>query len=98
MRGVKWSRGPAPSQFDHDRNRRFEVLPRRPFEARVEVVLAGEQVRRRQPHERQARAIGAATNRLLDRRQSSGADRLARTLDHLRKTIAPLALFSALLF
>src|SRR3954467_2144690 len=57
----------------------------------MEVVLAREQVGCGETHERQARAIGAATNWLLDGREASGADRLARALHYLRMPVEHFA-------
>ena len=66
---------PDPAQVDDHFDGLLHVLHRHPLEPRVKVVLAGEEVRRRQPHERQPRAVGAAANR-------SRADRRARRAGH----------------
>ena len=56
---------PDATEVDDHLDRLFHVLRRHPLEPRVEVVLAGEEVRRRQSHERQPRAVGAAADRAL---------------------------------
>ena len=60
---------PPPTRSTARRSPRPRAPARRgrPLQPRVEVVLAGEEVRRRQPHERQPRTVGAAADRLLDR-------------------------------
>ena len=72
------SLAPHPSELDDHLHGLIHVLRRHPLEPRVEVVLAGEEIRRRQPHERQARAVGAAADRPLDRLEAGAADRVAR--------------------
>src|SRR5262249_20882498 len=62
--------GPLSTEFHEALDGFVHVLDRAPREARVEVVLAGEQVRRRQTHERQSRSIGPAANGLFDRLHS----------------------------
>ena len=51
----------------------LHVLHRHPLEPRVKVVLAGEDVRRRQAHERQPRAVGAAADRAFAHRRGRRA-------------------------
>ena len=60
-------RGGEPHQIDDHFDSLLHVLHRDPFVARVEVVLAGEQVGRRQPHERQTRAVRPAADGTFDR-------------------------------
>jgi len=50
----------------------------------MEIVLACEQIRGRQAHERETRAIRPAPDRLLDRRQADGSDCPAGALDDVR--------------
>src|ERR1043166_7727214 len=50
----------------------------------MEVGLAGEEVARRQPHERQARPVGAAAYRVRARLEAGAADRLARAVGDVR--------------
>ena len=69
---------PHPGEVDDHLDRLLHVLHRHPLEPRVEVVLAGEDVRRRQPHERQPRSVGAAADRVLERRRARAPHRLAR--------------------
>ena len=59
----------------------FHVLPAHPFQPRMEGVLAGEDIGAGQPHERQPRAVGAAADARLHRRQPGAADRLHRMVD-----------------
>ena len=75
---------PDPREVDDDLDRLLHVLDRDPLEPRVEVVLAGEDVRRRQAHEGEPRAVGAAADRRLAQLEAGAPDRLARVLDHLR--------------
>ena len=58
---------PHAADLDDQLDRLVHVLRRHPFEPGVEVVLTGEQVRRRQPHERKPRAVGAAADRPFER-------------------------------
>src|SRR3954447_5146814 len=57
----------------------------------MEVVLAGEQVGRRQAHERKARAVRAAADRTFDRLETSAANGVTRVVDHLRVAFEHLA-------
>ena len=63
LRRISERAPPRCGTGDDHLHRLLHVLRRHPLEPRVEVVLAGEDVRRRQPHERQPRAVGAAANR-----------------------------------
>src|SRR5471032_2658484 len=54
---------PDTAERHDDVHRLLHVLPRHPFEAGVEVVLAGKEVRRRQAHEREPRTVRPAANR-----------------------------------
>src|SRR4051794_27908465 len=94
---VKSSAGPDLRQLDHDADRGLQVLARGPLEARVEVVLAGEEVGRRQPHERETRPVRAAADRLFDRGQAGATDRLARALDDRRMAVEDFAHVAVLL-
>jgi len=64
----------------------------------VKVVLAGEDVRSRQTHERQLRSIGASTNRPFVDGDSGAPDRLTRVFDDMRMAIENLAHVAVLLF
>ena len=56
---------PDPAQLDDHLDRLVHVVGRDPLGARVEVVLPGEDVRRRQAHEAEPRPVRPATDRLL---------------------------------
>jgi len=57
----------------------------------VEIVLPGEDVRGRQPHERELGAVGPAANRALAKLEAGASNGLARVLDHVRMMIEYLA-------
>src|SRR5450631_395172 len=65
----------------------FHVLHADPFQPRMERVLAGENIGAGQPHERQPRAIGAAADGTLHRREAGAADRLYGVVDDVRMTV-----------
>ena len=56
-------------------------------------MAAGEDVRRRQAHRAQPRAVGAAADRLAQRLQALGADRGDRVLDDLRERLEVRAVY-----
>src|SRR5438094_9986137 len=68
-------------------DRFFHVLRRHPLEARVEVVLAGKQVRRWKSHEGEARSVGAAANRAVAHLEPRASHGLVRVLHHGRMPI-----------
>src|SRR5215831_20901122 len=53
----------------------------------MEVVLAGKEVWRRQPHERQSRSVGAAPNGFRHHVQSAAPDGFVRVRDDFRMTV-----------
>src|SRR6476659_6830311 len=63
----------------------------------MEIVLAREEVRCGQAHEREPRAIGPAANRLLLWLETRAAERRPRTLDDLRPLVQHLAHVAVLL-
>src|SRR5215208_758468 len=76
--------------MDDGLNSLFHVLYAHPFQARMERVLAGEDVGAGQPHERQPRAVRAAADGSLHRGEPDAADRLhcifndlGMSIDHL---------------
>ena len=89
---------PDADQVNDDLDRFFHVLRRHPFEPRVEILFAGEDVRRRQAHERQSRTVGAAAYRTFVKFEVRTTDRLARVLDDVRMLIDYLTHVAVLLF
>ena len=75
----------APDAHElHDRRRRRgHVLHARPLAPRVVLLPAGEEVRRRQPHRGQARAVGAAADDRAHRLDARAANRLLGGRDDL---------------
>ena len=61
-------------------------------------MTAGEQIRRRQSHEAQPRAVRAAANRSVSRLESGATDRLARVLDDLGMPVQHLLEVAVALF
>src|SRR5262249_12647018 len=71
---------PQLRQVHNRAHGQLHVLHAHPLEPRVESVLAREQVRRRQPHLGEDRAVRAAADAALARRDARLADGLARQL------------------
>src|SRR4051794_18330043 len=76
--------GPLAGEPDHPPPGGRPVLHRDPLAHRVELVAAGEEVRRRQAASAQDRAVGTAADRLVDRLDALGADRALGGGRHLR--------------
>src|ERR1051325_2547691 len=66
-----------------DVDRLLHLLDGYPFEARMEIVLAREQIGRGQPHERQSRSVRPATNGAPANLEPCTSDGFARVLDDL---------------
>src|SRR6187200_2939613 len=82
--GLRWASrraSPNAAKLDDHLCGFVHVLRRHPFEPGMEVVLAGEQVRRGQPHERKARAVRASTNRPFDRLDAHPTHGFTRAFD-----------------
>src|SRR3954465_5022402 len=73
----------AGGPYDHRRGGRH-VLHRDPLAHRVELVAAGEEVRRRQAPRAQDGAVGTAADRPVDRLDALGANRALGGGRHLR--------------
>src|SRR5262249_49789704 len=81
---------PPAGEGDDHFNRLFHVLHGYPLEPRMKIVLTGENVGRRQPHERQPAAVGASTDRPFDHGDTAASDRFACVLEHSRMLIENL--------
>ena len=81
---------PEASEVDDDLDRLLHVLDRHPLEPRVKVVLAGEDVRRRQAHEREPANRRCRREWPAMHLEAGPADRLVRVLDDLRASCRAL--------
>src|SRR3954453_2423702 len=75
--------GPHPRELDERRGGEAHVLDADPLALAVRVVAAGEDVRGRQAHLRQRRAVRPASDRRLLRLEADAADRLLEVRDDL---------------
>src|SRR6185312_4854816 len=78
---------PDPAERNDHVHGLLHVLPGHPFKPRVEVVFTREQIRRRQTHKGQPRAVGAASYGFRHHLEAAAADRLTRVVDDLRMPV-----------
>src|SRR5207302_944943 len=82
---------PHARELDEGRGGEAHVLDADPLALAVRVVAAGEDVRRRQSHLGERRAVGAASDRRLLRFETDAADRLLEVRNDLRMTLERVA-------
>src|SRR5437763_16343272 len=87
---------PYARELDERSGIEAHVLDADPLALAVRVVAAGEDVRRRQPHLRQRRPVGAASDRGAPRLEPDAAYGLVQVLVVLRLLLKCLALVAVL--
>jgi len=89
---------PELAEVDNNLHGLLHGVQRAVLEFAVEVHTSGKDIRARQPHKREACAIGSATNWLYDRRNICLNHRLLRQLDNLWMRLNHLAHIVVLVF